>query len=703
MLTRYREISLTLQLKNTRMRHISGPGRSYLSFRTGQLVYCVLLLLVTACTTTKKSAQQGRNTFQPQEAVLFTVDDDSVRADEFMYVYNKNQADSIAMLSNEAQAQAVRDYLTLYTNFKLKVKAAEDAHLDQKESFKKELAQYQQQLAKPYLVENRVTEQLLQEAYQRSQQEVKASHILIALDEDASPADTLRAYQKADSLRNLALNGASFAMLAEKYSSDPSAATNGGDLGYFTALQMVYPFENAAYHTEIGGVSTPIRTRFGYHIIKVHDKRPSRGKVKVAHIMLRGTESAEQDSSAQLKAQQIYEQLQQGADWDELAERFSEDVTTRSSGGELPWFGTGNMIESFEDAAFALTNKGDLSPPVKTRFGWHIIRLIDRQGLEPFSSLRSSLEKRIDRNVRSEVVQSEMVDLLKQENGYQADAEVIRSAIRQRYHSPDSPATDPAPDATLFTMQDTVLSVEDYYAFARKQAKGLASDSVAARQAYQEFEAQTILTYEERHMLDKYEDYRRILQEYRDGILLFDIMEQKVWSKAMEDSVGLQQYFTAHQGEYRWKERAKVTLVDAESEKILNQVKQDLAGKKGLLSKKERVAIEKKYTKESPLALQIRQSTYERGESRMAAEAVIDTIDWAPGEYTVENNGRFYYILVHEVLPPTLKELNEIKGIVIADYQNYLDQQWISSLRQQYPVEINEDVLQHVISSLNNR
>ncbi|MGB3777226.1 MAG: peptidylprolyl isomerase, partial [Tunicatimonas sp.] len=336
------------------------------AFSIGRTAVCALALLTAACSTTKKSADQS-STFQPQEAVLFSVANDSVRADEFMYVYQKNQADSVARMSEAAQAQAVRDYLKLYVNFKLKVKAAEAAQLDQKESFKKELAQYQQQLAKPYLVENRVTEQLIEEAYERSKQEVKASHILITVDENAAPADTLRVYQKADSLRQLALNGASFAMLAEQYSDDPSAASNGGDLGYFTALQMVYPFENAAYHTEMGSISPPIRTRFGYHIIKVHDKRPSKGKVKVAHIMIREGENA-QDSSAQQKAQQIYEQLQQGGNWNELTERFSDDVTTRSSGGELPFFGTGNMIESFEDAAFALKNPGDISPPVKTRF-----------------------------------------------------------------------------------------------------------------------------------------------------------------------------------------------------------------------------------------------------------------------------------------------------------------------------------------------
>ncbi|MGB3777145.1 MAG: peptidylprolyl isomerase, partial [Tunicatimonas sp.] len=373
--------------------------------------------------------------------------------------------------------------------------------------------------------------------------------------------------------------------------------------------------------------------------------------------------------------------------------------TTRSSGGELPFFGTGNMIESFEDAAFALKNPGDISPPVKTRFGWHVIKLLERQGLEPLSELRPSLERRIDRSVRSEVMQSEMVDLLKQENGYQSDSAAIRVAVAQLQQA----ATAGSSEEVLFTMQDTTLTAEDFYAFAEQNLENSEIDSAAARQAYQDFEAQSILTYEERHLLDKYEDYRRILQEYRDGILLFDIMEKKVWSKAMDDSVGLRDYFAAHRDDYRWNERIRATLVDAESERVLNQVKQDLPDKELPLSEEERASLEKKYTKDSPLALQIRQETYERGQPRTAAEAVIDQINWSPGAYTAENNGRFYYIQVQEVLPPQLKELDEIKGIVIADYQNYLDQQWVTALRQQYLVEINDNVLQKVTSALSNR
>ena len=654
------------------------------------------LLLATACSTSQKATTTGDTKLK--DAVLFTAGDDTVTADEFMYVYRKNQSDSAARMSNAEREQAIRDYLKLYVNFKLKVEAAEDTGMANKESFKTELAQYQKQLAKPYLVENRVTDQLIEEAYERMKQEVKASHILIQVPEDGSPADTLAAYQKIDSLRSLALNGASFAMLAEQYSNDPSAATNGGDLGYFTALQMVYPFENAAYRTEEGDISEPFRTRFGYHIVKVHDKRTSQGQIKVSHIMIRADEDATQDSTAHQKAQQIYEQLRQGADWNELTERFSDDVTTRSSGGALPYFGTGNMIESFEEAAFALKKPGDISPPVKTRFGWHIIKLDDRKGLEPLSEMRSSLEKRVDRSVRSEVLQEEMIVLLKEENGYQGNEDAIKSAVEHQYQSPDE---TPDSSTVLFTMQDTTLTVADFLRYTENDSILTGPlDSATAYQQYHNFENSSILEYEENHLLEKYEDYRRILQEYRDGILLFDIMEQRVWSKAMEDSVGLQKFFEAHQEDYRWKERAKATIVDAESEKVLNEVKQALEKEKLPLDESARLALEKKFTQTSPLTLQIHQNTYEEGASRTEAESVIDQVEWKPGENTVENKGRFYYIVVDEILPPQLKSLAEIKGIVIADYQNYLDQQWIAQLRQKYPVDIQENVLQQVIKSL---
>ncbi|MEQ9441269.1 MAG: peptidyl-prolyl cis-trans isomerase [Cyclobacteriaceae bacterium] len=655
-----------------------------------------LLWGLAGCAATKKTASNDPVAYPLNEAVLFTSGTDTVFADEFLYVYQKNRVtDSVAERTPESKTQAMEDYLDLYVNFRMKVKAAEEEGLHQRSSFKQELAQYQKQLAKPYLIENRVTEQLIEEAYERMKQEVRASHILIEVPEDASPADTLQAYQLADSLRTLAQNGASFSMLAEQYSNDPSAAANGGDLGYFSALQMVYPFEKTAYRTPIGEISPPVRTQFGYHIIKVHDKRSSQGKVKVAHIMIRS--STESDSAVHQKAMQVYEQLQMGADWNEMTERFSEDVSTKSNGGELPYFGTGNMIESFEDAAFALANPGDISRPVKTRFGWHIIKLIDRQELEPLSKLRPALERQIESSIHAEVRQSEMIATLKAESDFQANQGNIEQAIYYLYAGDQAEVTAPDPGAVLFTVSDTTLEVSNFYAFVREKQGALTADSAVAHQLYQTFEGESLIAYEKNHLEDKYEDYRRILREYRDGILLFDIMEEKVWSRAVEDSVGLQQYFESHREDYRWKERVEATILDAQSEMILNQAKQQVGEVDGPLSDEKIAQIERALNKKSPLALQIHQELYERGEERGSVEAIIDKVSWAPGNYTLEENGRFYYILIHDVLPPKLKELDEIKGIVIADYQNDLDEQWITALREKYPVEVHEDVLQYVV------
>ncbi len=661
---------------------------------------CITLLIVTACAPARRTVSPLAPAPAPDSAALFTYGKDTVRAGEFRYVYEKNNADSMPRLSAAAREKAIRNYLDLYINFRLKVKAAEEAGINRQESFRQELEQYRQQLAKPYLVENRVTEQLIQEVYDRLQQEVSAAHILVAVDENATPADTLAAYQRVDSLRQAAHRGASFAMLAEQYSDDPSAASNGGDLGYFTALQMVYPFEDAAFKTAPDSISRPVRTRFGYHIIKVKDKRPSRGKLKVAHLLVR-PEPDEQEgeaSPAYQKAIEIYKELQNGADWSEMVSRFSDDVSTRASAGELPYFGTGQMMENFEEAAFALQNPADLSRPIKTRFGWHLIKLIDRQPLPPLSELRPTLERSMERSDRSAILMEDMIDRLKRENAFQPNEENMAAAIGSLYaKSPKSPA--PPPGATLFSIGGKSFKAGDFYAFARQQQKDQQTDSAAARQLYRQYETQQIMRDEETRLADKYEDYRRLLKEYRDGILLFDIMERKVWSEASEDSVGLRRFFEAHRNDYRWGERAEAKIIDAQDEETLSRALKEIQPLTAPLPEEKTAALEKRFNTANPLALQIHEGMYEKGGERTGAEAVMDQIPWKKGTHRATRNGRTFAVIIHEVLSPRLKDLKEVKGIVIADYQTELDKQWIASLRQQYPVQIYENVLQQLVGA----
>lgn len=672
-----------------------------MSFRFPYAFLYLLILIIGACAPARRSV----STIEPAQlnldsAILFKYANDSVTAGEFLYVYHKNNTDSSSLMSPTEKDKAIREYLDLYVNFRLKVQAAKDAKMDERESFQQELKKYQQQLAKPYMVENRVTEQLIQEAYNRMQQEVSAAHILVAVGENATPADTLVAYQRADSLRQLALNGASFAMLAEQSSDDPSAASNGGDLGYFSALQMVYPFETAAYATEPGSISEPVRTSFGYHIIKVKDKRPARGSVKVAHILIRPeqNDSEGKDAPSYRKAEQIYKQLKKGADWNEMVERFSDDVSTRSSGGELPYFSTGNMVPAFEEKAFSLENPGDIAAPFQTRFGWHIIKLIDHQPLPSLEEVRATLQSRIQRSIRSEVMLEDVLAKLKQENGFQSNEKTIALAIQTLFKDTAEVLAPPV-NADLFAIQEQKTTAGDFYDYVRKQQNVLQTDSATAYRLYRQFETKQILAYEEAHLADKYEDYRHLLQEYRNGILLFDIMEQKVWAKASEDTAGLRAFFEAHRQDYRWQERVKATMLDVQDEATLNEVKKEVKGLSMPLSAEQIDNLEKKFNTESPLALQIHQGTYEKDGYRTNAESVIDQLPWKKGTQTMQHDGRMYYIIIHDVLSPKLKELDEVKGIVIADYQNYLDKQWIASLRQKYPIEIHENVLQQIIAS----
>jgi len=667
-------------------------------------VFALLSLIIAACATSPTTQMQKTTTTYPKpkgEDVLLTIDDTPVHVEEFLYVYNKNINDTVQYTTTEEHEKALREYLDLFINFKLKVKAAKAEGLDQTQGFKKELARYQKQLAKPYLIENRVTEQLVQEAYARMQEEVHASHILIELGENASPADTLKAYRTLDSLRNLAQQGVAqqgipFDKLARENSDDPSAEMNGGDLGYFTALQMVYPFENAAYRTPIGEISLPFRSQFGYHILKVYDRRQARGKVKVAHIMLRLSPSVNADEAAKIRdeAYQIYQQLQEGADWDELCERFSEDVSSKSSGGSLPYFGTGSMLGAFEDAAFALESKGDISEPVRTRFGWHILKLEDKKPVDSLEKLRPELERKIAQSVRSEVLRKDMVSKLKKENNFSSDKQLVQSVLQGPSANEISTANVNL-DATLFTLNDTAYTVGSFYKYGENQR-----ENTNLAELYNQFVEEQVFAYEEAHLAEKYDAYRLLLNEYYDGILLFEMMEKEVWAKATKDSVGLQNFFETHQQQYRWKERVEATLFEIPNEGVVSRLQKSIANKKFPLDEESREALEKEFSGNGN-NLNILYGIYEREQTRYTtAEKVIDKVNWTKGEKQMTANGKVYLVKIHEVLPPVQKKLNEIRGIVIADYQNHLEKKWVNSLKQVYVINVNEDVLQQIIYSL---
>jgi peptidyl-prolyl cis-trans isomerase SurA len=543
--------------------------------------------LLAGCKTSKPATTAAPAT--PTGPAIETLGTYPVPASEFAYVYRKNNSSA----ADYGTRASVNEYLDLYTNFRLKVLEAEQKGLDTTQAFKRELDGYRQQLAQPYLTEKSVTDNLVREAYDRMGQEVNASHILIRVAPDASPQDTLKAYEKITKIRQQIVGGEDFGQLAREVSEDPSARENGGKLGYFTAMQMVYPFESAAYKTPVGQVSQPIRTRFGYHVIKVNDKRTAQGEIKVAHLMVRVNRNAPAADSltAAKKINELYSRLKKGENWDKLVAQFSEDAGSAANGGELPPFGTGRMIPSFEEAAFKLQNPGDLAPPVQTPYGWHIIKLIEKQPLAKFADLESSLKSKVAKDSRSELNRAAFLKRVRQEDQFvempaaktyafsKADTALV--AGRFKYTAPAASMKAPKgpnDQMALFTIKGKAYPVKDFLAYVQQNQRARAGvqPGFVMQQLYDQYVDQSLTEFEKNSLDSKYEDYRMLVKEYRDGILLFQLMDEKVWSKAIEDTLGLKKYFAENQAKYQWDQRAQGTVISAATPALLARAQKEM-------------------------------------------------------------------------------------------------------------------------------
>ena len=369
---------------------------------------------------------------QPKE-VLFTIDKKPFYSDEFLRVYNKN----LDLVKDESQKD-LNQYLELYIGYKLKVSKANKMGLQNDLKYQNELKSYRTQLTKTYTTDSKVTAELVKEAYERSKKEIRASHILVLVDENATPEDTLKAFKKMVDIRQKYVNGESFERLAEQFSEDPSAKENKGDLGFFSSFRMVYSFENAAYKTPKGQVSKIFRTRFGYHILKVTDTRPNRGEVIVAHIMLMNAKEGEDAEKPKSLIQEIYKKIQQGENFEELAKQYSEDKSSAPKGGVLNRFGSGQLSsQEFEDIAFSLSKENPLSPPFQSQFGWHIVKFIDKFSLKSFDDSKSEIENKVSRDDRSRIITNSLNEKLRKKYKIKRDEKMfaaVSKAVTNDYY-----------------------------------------------------------------------------------------------------------------------------------------------------------------------------------------------------------------------------------------------------------------------------
>ena len=629
-----------------------------------------------------------------KNSILFTVSGDPVSVGDFEYVYTKNNINNQADYSEKS----LRDYLALYENFRLKVKEAEAQKLDTISGLMNELDGYRKQLAKSFLTDKEISDKLLQEAYDRSLKEVNVSHILIKCDENANPQDTLAAYKKALNLRTRLTKNEDFGKLAREFSDDPSAKDNSGEIGWFSVFQTVYPFETAAFNMKAGELSFPVRTQFGYHIIKLVQNRPAQGEIRTAHLLLKFPQDAtdEQRKKVQVRIDSIYAAITSGAvSFDDAVLTFSEDRTTRNKKGELAWFGTGRMVPEFEDAAFAIAKDGDITKPVKTAYGWHIIKRLEKKAIPAFNDVKADLKRKVERDSRSQVAKTILIDRIKKENNFKefADAKVeffknVDSTIVQGKWNSDELSKS---KKSLFEIGGKVFAQSDFESYVTKNAKRRSDKNKEQllNEYYDNFVSQVVLDFEEGQLESKKPDFKALMKEYRDGILLFELTDRMVWSKAVKDTVGLQAFHEQNKSKYMWGNRVDVVIYNTTDKKLAD------AAYKLATKKKDATAIKTKLNKEGAAAkISTIEGKYEKGQYN-----VVDEIEWNVGVTPVKllDDSSYRFIAVKSLVAPEPKSLKEAKGYVVSDYQEYLEKTWIAELRKKYPIVVNENVLKALV------
>ncbi len=642
-----------------------------------------LILVLSVLFSIQLSAQNDDSVIE--------IDGKKVSKSEFLQIYLKNNN------APKYDQQSLDEYMELFKKFKLKVAEAEALGYDTIPKLKKELEGYRKQLAQPYLIDSSQNSYLVNQAYERMKTEIRASHILIRVEENALPEDTLRAFNKIMALKKRIEAGEDFAAVAKSKggSEDPSAQRNNGDLGFFTAFQMVYQFEEAAYTTPVGNISNPVRTKYGYHILKIADQRPARGTMKAAHIMIAVAKDASEEEkvSAQKKVDEIYAKLKNGESFATLASEFSDDGQTAEKGGELPLFGTGTttrMVPEFEEAAFALKNDNDISQPVKTDVGFHIIKRLQWTPLRTFAELKKEIQSKVNKDDRAISTQLSFITKMKKSYGF-ADNFAKTSKwfvqnIDTNYVKGKWNASKLKSDKVMFTLTDQKFTQKQFAKYLEKNYRAVRStdNRTLVEKQYANFQKAEILAYEERQLDNKYPEFKALMKEYHDGILLYEVMTDKVWNKAIKDTAGLRVYFNANNNKYVWGERANAYVYECTSKEVAAKVATLL--KSDTISSKTIIGI---INKDSELNLRVRTGKFETATTSYLKNQVIKK--GVNPVYQFEN--KFYVVKVDELLPAGPKLLSEAKGAATSDYQTYLEKQWLEEIAKKHPIIVNKQVL----------
>jgi len=607
-----------------------------------------------------------------QDNVILTLNDSKIYKSEFEQIYWKNKKEKIATKED------LDEYIKLFVNFKLKVLAAENDGLDTMKKFINELNGYKVQLEKPYLIDTSINESLIKEAYYRTVNEINASHIMVKLPPNPTPKDTLKAWGKIDSIRKVLLKRGNFEEIAEEISEDPSARFNKGNLGYFNAFKMIYTFEDAAYTTPIGKISNPIRTRYGYHIVKPISLRKARGRVKTAHIMIAvDPNQKKEDINAEEKINSIYNKLNNNESFKELAKEYSDDRNSARKSGELGWISSGgNFYQEFENAVFSLKNDGEISAPFKTPNGWHIVKRLAYETVGDYDKLKYELKNKIQKDARAEKTRTSFIEKLKIEYLLKEELNTnhIQKIITSKNFNIDKYLTNKDAkysNELILKFADNEFTNYDFISYltrvkAIEQSK---SNKKTIVDQFNNFINRELIEYEKTQLTKKHPEFKALLKEYRDGILLFEISDQKIWSKAIKDTSGLNKFYQINKNNWMWSNRVVAEVFTGEDKKEIKKV----------YSRKKKGVNLGEYTKTTLDNFDDYNTTYESLKKGLNKPVFF--------------NGQWIFINVLEKLPARPKYLGEAEGLIVSAYQNYLEQEWLENLKKENKIEVNYDIL----------
>ena len=638
----------------------------------------------------------GMATGQAQDPVLFSVGDSDVHVSEFKYIYEKNNSDNA-----DYSRQSVEEYLELYKKFKLKVQKARSTGLDTITSLQKELEGYRKQLANSYLKDKEISNRLVDEVAVRMKMDKEVSHIFVSSDQKAPPAKRAEAEEKINNLygKLRASKWSGFDEMAQSMSEDKISAKKNGALGYYTAPlpDGFYEFENAMYATEVGQVSKPFKSKMGYHIIKVTDSRPARGEMEIAHILIRKEVQGKMIDGADRLTDSLYAELNKGANFEKLAAAHSQDNKTKNKGGYLGYFGVNQYERAFEDAAFGLSTDGEISAPISTKIGYHIVKRISKRDNSDENRLRKRIEARIKKNNRFEVAEQKLIDDVKSEAGFKEQASALVSLdenLDASFYSYKWTPTEDSQPKTLFSLGGQDYTMTDFNAWMKtnvrerlKFQKTTPYDE-AINTMYDMYVKESVISYEEANLENKYPDFKALMREYREGILLFEITKNEVWDKASEDTIGLRQFFDVNRSDYKWEDRADLTRVTIQTaDAAIAGEAYKLGEKKGLDKMMD------KYGNQPGMLI-----NHEPILKDLMDEELMGMEQKAGKLSKLHSKGtQSHFYIFNSIEKSSFKTLKEARGYVIADYQDHLEKKWIDQLKSEFPIKVDDKILTSLI------